>query len=125
MSPRARRAAVYAIAAVALWLASCGREYEWYQAGPQASRVEWRHVSVEAMYAICGQIPESFPNLGGCAVYAFSGGDCYVYSKYSEHDAHRVMSGDGLTLWEHEVGRPGKPWGHCNGWMHTSPTPAR
>lgn len=98
--------------------------------GIPASKVEWYHVTLTEMYAMCDPKHESFPNggLGGCAFYIGKGGTCYVYSMYSEWEAHRVMSGDGLTLYEHEVGdreKPDRPFGHCNGWVHTNPLPKR
>lgn len=88
--------------------------------------MEWHPVTVEVMFSMCDRMPENFPRLGGCSFYAGTGGTCYVYSKYSEWEAQRVMSGDGLTLYEHEVGdreRPEKPFGHCNGWVHQEPAP--
>lgn len=116
--------------ALLLLAASCSREYEWTRFGIPASKVEWYHVTLTEMYAMCDPKHESFPNggLGGCAFYIGKGGTCYVYSMYSEWEAHRVMSGDGLTLYEHEVGdreKPDRPFGHCNGWVHTNPLPKR
>ena len=129
MTMRGRRAAVhFAAAALLIIAASCSREYEWERFAVPASVVEWRHVTVAAMYAMCGHQPEDYPNLGGCAFYTMNGGTCYVFSRYAEWEAHRVMSGDGLTLYEHEVGdreKPDRPFGHCNGWVHTNALPKR
>lgn len=110
---------------VGVIVASCTAEYTWQRRGPPASRVQWIPVDRATMYAMCNQTPENFPNLGGCAFYTFTGGDCYVYSSISEFQSHRTFSGDGLSLYQHEVGEPGKPYGHCNGYDHPNVLPNR
>lgn len=106
--------------ALLILAASCASEYEWTRFGIPASKVEWYHVTPTEMYAMCDPKRESFPNggLGGCAFYIGTGGTCYVYSMYSEWEAQRIMSGDGLTLYEHEVWNETKTVGHCAGYTH-------
>jgi len=100
-----------AIALMALYIAlgGCASEYEWVRAGSPSKAYEWKQVTRDEMFLICATTPAKSPTLGACAYVTPE--MCRVHSDRTEWQAKREMSGDGLTLWEHEIK-------HCEGWWH-------
>lgn len=104
---------------LALLPAGCFQpDYTWTYKGPRAERNVWITVARPVMYEVCGWTYAQYPRLGGCT---FMGTTCYTYSYFSENEAKSTMSGDGLTLWEHEVWNSDKSVGHCAGFVHQEP----
>ncbi len=100
---------------LALFLTSCAAEYDWKKVKDSVYNREWHHVSKSEMYFICTGSTDivaeekKYPNLGACAFLYDD--PCKIYSKFSEWVAQRIISGDGLTLYEHEHK-------HCDGYIH-------
>ena len=99
-----------------LHLQGCAAEYKWVRTGLPAQDYLWRKTNRAEVYRLCGHTPESFPNLGGCAFY--DARICEVWSWLPEHEARSRISGDGLSLFEHEVWNESKTVGHCAGFNH-------
>ena len=92
-------------------------DYEWSRKQAPSTSYEWRVVPRSEMYAMCDSSRNYGPNLGGCA-FAWPSGHCIVYSYLSEDSAKHTVSGDGLSLFEHEVWNGEKSIGHCAGFIH-------
>lgn len=83
-------------------------------------RAEWNHISGpnahQRMVNLCGDAP----HLMGCAFRIKEGGQCVVFSTYSEEQAHLVKTRDGMSLHSHEYAHcgifdgvnVGSAWGH-------------
>lgn len=108
-------------ALIALALAGCADfpHYGWHQDMPQfhMQRLEWNHVTGsetrQRVANLCGlEKPRQ-----SCAIRILEGGQCVVFSIFSEDEARRVMLVDGMTARAHEIE------GHCGekrggGWTH-------
>jgi len=97
------------VAILSLLLTGCAADYNWIKVKNSVDNRIWYHVTESEMYKQCKTTKEQKPNLGACA-YMFSD-LCDIYSKYSEWQADRIISGDGITLYEHEHK-------HCDGYIH-------
>ena len=101
--------AVFVLVGV-LHLQGCATDYTWTRQHEAAESVLWRKVSRDEMYRLCNSTRDQAPNRGGCAHWYPK--ICEVWSMYSEDEAKRTMSGDGLDLYTHEVR-------HCEGFGHS------
>jgi hypothetical protein len=93
--------------------------YGWQQDMPQfqMKRLEWNQITGpdarRRVANLCGlEKPRS-----ACAIRIIEGGQCVVYSIYSEPEAAWKYGDDGMTVRQHEVE------GHCGekrggGWTH-------
>jgi hypothetical protein len=90
---------------VTLW--ACMPDYEWRRVRSPSESYEWIVVPRDKLAFYCGMA-----ELGAVAACAWWNRDkCIVYSYYTETQAARVFSGDGIDLREHELR-------HCEGWLH-------
>jgi hypothetical protein len=109
-----RRAAVALAILVATLIAMSGcamrPDHTWVKTEEASADYRWVQVSRDTMYSICMQRPDTMANLGGCA-FNDPGRTCLVYSSYSEAHARLVVSGDGESLFDHELR-------HCKGEAH-------
>ena len=97
-------------AVVILTTSGCAADYTWRRVGIPSDSYKWIVVPPSAMYAICATTPHQSPHLAGCAFYAPTG-VCTIYSDRTEELANRTLSGDGISVAEHELM-------HCDGWSH-------
>lgn len=118
------RRALLSLLVLAAFIPACehfsGDGYTWYRRGAPARSFAWVQLSSADLLAKCGD-----PNFAACAHYDWMGGDCIIYSRYSETQALDVKT-NGRSLFEHEVGPldsmgrpdPRKRVGHCAGFDH-------
>lgn len=114
MTPRARRHLFLLALAIlvllgVLHLQGCATDYTWTREHPAAESRKWITVTRAELFKVCGTNPARSPSLGGCAFW--SPRICTIYSDRTEGQAEREMSGDGMTLAEHERE-------HCDGKVH-------
>ena len=107
MTRNPRRAAV-ALAILAaclfaiLYMSGCASfhpDYTWSRYGPPSAAYQWKVVPASQIHSVCN-LPKTMA-VGACVYY--SAGFSTVYSYFTEEAAKRVISGDGETLWEHEM----------------------
>lgn len=87
-------------------------DYEWHRTSMlPATSYEWNVVRRDDLYKVCGINPPAMPALGACAFNLQQPRKCHIFSHYTEASARVVFSGDGESLWDHEMR-------HCAGWDH-------
>jgi len=92
-------------------------DLKWKRVHAPSADHKWIELDRDEMDFICKGAPMRDPNRGGCAFPA-PRGMCVVYSFYSEDEAKRALSVDGLDLFTHEVWNADKSIGHCAGFVH-------
>lgn len=65
-------------------------------------RLEWNHITGPDAYRRMSNLCGDAPHLMGCAFRIKEGGQCVVFSIYSQEQAHFVKTRDGMSLSEHE-----------------------
>ena len=80
--------------------ASFRPEFTWHRMGPPSASYVWVTVPYDALHDTCRR-PKSMHNLGACVYYTPQ--HSTVYSFMDEATAKLRLSGDGETLWEHEM----------------------
>lgn len=90
--------------------ASMRPDFTWAKTEEASARHEWIQVSWARMFELCRIDPTVMANLGACA-FNDPGRTCRVYSFLPEQVAKLRISGDGESLFDHELR-------HCAGWRH-------
>jgi hypothetical protein len=106
---------------LALLLTGCAATDGWYREFDfTMQRLEWNHITgpnaYQRMVNLCGDAPV----LMGCAFRIKEGGQCVVFSIYSQEQARLVRTKAGVSLEADELGHcgvfdgvvTGSAWGH-------------